>query len=205
MMARLARFLAKAFVILLPVAGFAWVVGVQVRGLMDEGKGLLAIVWMLGALAVLAGIEAVLFKCWLLPRFAQGLGERLYAGGGYLAAEDPLQRLVERVREEKSRERLAELEKLVHADARRARAWQEYANVLNDVFHEAPAAVSTLREGAARVAGKEDRAMLLCRAAHMALEGMGDRALAQELYREAAGRYPRTAYGKFAAGKLAKN
>ncbi len=193
----------KIFAVLLPIAAFAWVVFAKVRVLMDAGKGLTSIVWMLGALAALAVVETALFKWWILPSIAQQVGERVYAGGSYMPSEDRLLVLVERIRAEKDRELLPLLEKCVLADARRARGWQEYAHVLHEVFADAPAALAVLRRGAQRARGKEDRAMLLCRAAHLAADAMRDSALASELYQEAAERYPRTAYGKFAAGKLA--
>ncbi len=194
--------LVKLIVVLLPLAGFA-VAMLQVRTLMDEGQGLFAIVCMLGALVGLTFLETLLFKFWILPPLAGELGERVYAGGDYTPSGDALLVLAERIRQEKKRELLPELEQLVLADARRTRGWQEYAHVLQDVFADAPAALEVLRRGALRVHGKEDRAMLLCRAAYLATDALRDNALACELYGEAAERYPRTAYGKLAQSKLA--
>ncbi len=191
----------KFIVVLLPLAAFVLAV-LYVRGLMDEGQGLRSIVVLLGALVVLALVEGSLLKFWILPPIAGELGERVYAGGGYSPAGDALLVQVERLRQEKDRSLLPGLEKLVLADARRTRGWQEYAHVLQDVFADAPAALEVLRRGAQRVRGKEDRAMLLCRAAYLAADALRDSALAQELYGEAARRYPRTAYGRFALSKL---
>ncbi len=193
--------LGKVIVVLLPLAAFVGVV-LQVRALMDEGQGLFSLLCLLGALAVLALVEGVIFKCWILPPVAGELSERVYAGGGYTPAEDALLCCVGRIREERQRELLPELERLVLADARRARAWQEYAHVLCEVFADAPAALGVLRRGVERVRDREDRAMLLCRAAYLAQDSLHDAALAQELYREAAQRFPRTSYGKFALGKV---
>ncbi len=195
--------LVKTIVVLLPLAGFIGAMPV-VRHLMDDGQGLLAIGVFLGALVVLALVEMALFRWWILPPIAGEIGERLYAGGTYSPAGDALLVLVERIRQEKDRRLLPALEKLVLADARRSRAWQELAHVQQEVFADAPAALATLRRGALRVSGREDRAMLLCRAAYIAADALQDQALARELYSEAASRYPRTAYGKLAAGKLAR-
>ncbi len=194
--------LFKLIVILLPLAGFVWVV-LQVRALMEEGQGLLSLAWFLGGLVVFALLETVIFKWWILPPLAGELGERVYSGGNYTPAQDALVVLVERIRQEKDRALLPELERLVLADARRTRGWQEYAHVLQDVFADASAALDALRRGAVRVRGREDRAMLLCRAAYLAADALHDSTLSGELYREAAQRYPRTTYGKFAQEKLA--
>ncbi len=193
-MGRLVRIVA----VLLPLAGFVLAV-LQVRRLMDEGQGLLSLAVLLGALAALALVEGVLFKCWILPPIAGELGERVYAGGNYSPSRDALLVLVERIRETRERSLLPELEQLVLADARRTRGWQEYAHVLQEVFADTPAALEVLRRGAACVCDKEDRAMLLCRAAHAAQH---DSFLARELYEEAARKYPNTVYGKLASGKL---
>ncbi len=195
--------LIKTVAVLLPLAGFVLAV-LQVRHIMNEGQGTLAIACLLGALAALVLLEGLLFKFWILPSLAGELGERVYAGGGYTPADDALLVLVERIRQEKARELLPELEKQVLADPRRTRGWQEHAHLLQDVFGDAPAALQVLRRGATRVSGKEDRAMLLCRAAYLATDALRDPALARELYSEAAEKYPGTAYGSFARRGLAK-
>ncbi len=194
------RFL-KWVAVLLPLAGFTWA-AVEIRSLIDEGQGLRSLAWLLGSLAALAVVEGLLFKFWILPPIAHRLGERVYSGGSYTPAEDTLLVLAERIRKEKNRSLLAELEQLVRAESRRARAWQELAHAQHEVFGEAAAALATLRCGAERVRGKEDRAMLLCRAAYLAANSLNDAAQAQALYQEAAKRYPRTAYGQFAAQRI---
>ncbi len=192
----------KLIAVLLPLAAFVLAV-LYVRLLMDEGQGLLAIGLLLAALAALALLETLLFKFWILPPIATELGERVYAGGVYTPAEDALLVQVARIRELRDRSLLPALEKLVLGDSQRTRGWQEYAHVLHEVFADAPAALATLRRGAGSVRNKEERAMLLCRAAYLAADALQDRALASELYREAAQRYPRTTYGQFAARQLA--
>ncbi len=192
----------KVLAVLLPLAAFA-VAMLVVRGLMEDGQGLLSIGVLLVALVVLAAVEVALFRWWILPPIAGELSERLYAGGTYSPEGDRLLVLVERIQQERSRRLLPELEKLVQADARRSRGWQELAHVLQDVFADAPAALAVLRRGAERVRDREDRAMLLCRAAYLAAEVLHDAALARELYGEAARRWPRTAYGRMAAQRVA--
>ncbi len=192
----------KFMAVLLPLAAFAWVT-LHVRGMMDEGQGLQALAWMLGALVILALVEGVLFKCWILPPLAHRLGEQLYAGGSYAPAQDRLLVLAEQIRAGKDRSLLGELEAAVQAESRRARSWQELAHVQHEVFGDAAAALASLRRGVEQVRDCEDRAMLLCRAAYLAANSLGDAAQAQELYQEAARRYPRTAYGKFARARVA--
>ncbi len=194
------RLLLRLIVVLLPLAGFVWVV-LELQRMLDEGQGLATISWLLGALAVLAVVEGLLFRFWLLPAFGAHLGERIYQGG-YWPEDDPLLVLVERIRRDKDDKLLPKLEKAVLADARRARAWQEYAHVLQEVFAHHADALQVLCRGAEKVRPAEDRAMLLCRAAHIAAEELRDDRRAQELYREAAERYPRSSYGRLAATRL---
>ncbi len=193
--------LVKLLVVLLPLAGFVLVV-LHVRQLMNEGQGLLSLIVLLGALVLFVLVETLLLKFWILPPLLNELGERVYAGGSYTPAEDALFVQVERIRETKNPSLLPELEKIVLADVRRTRGWQEYAHVLQDVFADAPGAFEVLRRGAENVSGREDRAMLLCRAAYLASESLHDAASARELYSEAARRYPRTVYGQLASRKL---
>ncbi len=194
------RLLIKLIVVLLPLAGFVWGV-MELQTLMAEGRGMESIAWLLGALALLAAVEGLLFRYWLLPSFGEKLGERIYAGG-YWPEDDPLLVLVERIRREKDAQLLPPLEKAVLADARRMRGWLEYAHVLQEVFNRHEEALQVLYRGAAKVRPVEDRPMLLCRAAHIAANELRDTARAQELYREAAQRYPRSTYGKLAASRL---
>ncbi len=194
--------LVKVLAVLLPLAAFAWA-ALEMRGMMDRGQGLLPILCLLGGLALLALVEGLLFKFWILPPLAHTLGERVYAGGNYSPAQDRLLVLVEEVRQQKDRKLLAALEREVQAERRRARAWQELAHVQLECFGDAAAALEVLRRGAEQVPGREDRAMLLCRAAYLATNSLSDAEQARALYREAARRYPRTAYGRFAAGRIA--
>ncbi len=194
------RLLLKFVVVLLPLAGFVLLV-FRMQEMLEAGERLQTLGWLLGALALLAIVEGLLFRFWLLPGFGEKLGERIYAGG-YWPEDDPLLVLVERIRREKDPALLPQLEKAVLADARRMRGWQEMAHVLQDTFGRHEEALQLLRRGAGKVRPAEDRPMLLCRAAHIAATELRDPARAQALYREAAERYPRSTYGKLAASKL---
>lgn len=194
-------FLRRLCVVLLPVACFALLL-LPVRELMgQEGRGPQAIGLFLGGLAVLALAEGLLFRYWLLPRLGDAIGERVY-GGSYLPEEDALVCLVARVRESRDRTLLPELERMVHGQSGRLRGWLELARVQQDIFEDARAALATMREGATRVSGKEDRALLLVRAAQLCDSALADAAQAKELYTEAAERYPRTVYGRRAAEQI---
>ncbi len=190
----------RIIVALIPLAGFVWVV-MELQRLMAEGHPGHAFGWLFVALVALAVVEGVLVRFWVLPTFAQMLGERIYAGG-YWPDADPLLVLVSRIRREKDETLLPQLEKAVLADAQRVRGWQEYAHVLQEVFGRHEEALLQLSRGATKVKPREDRPMLLCRAAHIASADLRDEARAQELYREAAERFPDTTYGELAASRL---
>lgn len=191
-------FLRRLCVVLLPVACFALLL-LPVRELMgQEGHGPQAIGLFLGGLAVLALTEGLLFRYWLLPRLGDAIGERVY-GGSYLPEEDALVCLVARVRETQERALLPELEHMVHGQSGRLRGWLELARVQQDIFKDSRAAADTMREGAAHVSGKEDRALLLVRAAQLCEGELHAPEEARALYAEAAKRYPRTVYGRRAA------
>lgn len=193
-------FLRRLCVVLLPVACFALLL-LPVRELMGrDGQGAHAIALFLGGLAALALAEGLLFRYWLLPRLGDAIGERVY-GGSYLPEEDALVCFVARVREEGDRTLLPELERMVRDQSGRLRGWLELARVQQDLFDDARGAVATLREGAEHVSGKEDRALLLVRAAQLCESALSEPTTARELYAEAAKRYPRTVYGRRAAEK----
>lgn len=191
-------FLRRLCVVLLPVACFALLL-LPVRELMgQEGRGPQAIGLFLGGLAVLALAEGLLFRYWLLPHLGAAIGERVY-GGSYLPEEDALVCLVARVRETQDRTLLPELEHMVRSQSGRLRGWLELARVQQDIFEDAQGALATMREGATRVSGKEDRALLLVRAAQLCEGQLHAVDEARALYDEAAKRYPRTVYGRRAA------
>lgn len=190
----------QALALLLPLALFVGAVFVA-RHLFGQGQGRDGIVLVLAALAALAVCEGVMLKCWLLPLWARALGERLY-GGSYTPDRDALVVWVERIRQEKNRDLLVNLARLVREDASRARGWLEWASLLENEFHDSKAALEILLEGAGFMRQQEDKAMFLCRAAHLCGSRLQDKGRAKELYTQAAELYPHTAFGRLAAARL---
>lgn len=194
-------FLRALCILLLPVLVFAAVLVLPVREMFGtEDKGVLGIIVFLADLGSLTLTEALLFRYWLLPRLGEAVGERVY-GGSYVPEEDSLVRLIARVRETRDRELLPELRALVLAQPRRVRGWTELAHLYQDIFDNPRAALETLIEGETRVSNKEERAMLLVRAAQLCESALHDKAAAQEYYARAAERFPRTVYGRLAAAR----
>ena len=197
------RLFMRIFNLLLPLALFVLVM-LKVREFFNgEGEDVrLALIIMLGALAVLAVWLGLLLKYYYLPVWGSKLGERLYMSS-YSPEEDPLVALAERIRREHARELLPQMETLVRQESSRPRAWAELATLLMDEFNDPAAALKALLSGAEQVPRKEDRALFLCRAAHLCETRLQDFSRAAELYAQAASKYPTTAYGKIAAAKHA--
>lgn len=194
-------FLRRLFIVLLPVACFALLL-LPVRELMgQEGQGAQAIGLFLAGLAALALAEGLLFRYWLLPRFGEVIGERVY-GGSYLPEEDALVCMAARVRESRDAALLPELRAMVTAQKSRLRGWLELARIQQDVFDDAAAAVDTLEEAEHHVRPREDRALALVRAAQLCEHTLHDAPRARSLYERAAQRYPRTVYGRRAAEQI---
>lgn len=187
---------------LLPLAVFCGVI-LYVRRLFGQGEALAGIVIALGSVAALALCEGLMLRFWLLPALGRAIGERLFIGG-YTPGQDALLALAARIRKERDLSLLPELEKIVLQDATRSRAWIEWAAVLDEVARDPREARRALLQGAERVRGKEDKAMLLYRAARLSAARLGDAQLAHELYGQAANRFPRTAYGRQAAARMAE-
>lgn len=191
------RQLFRAINLLLPLLLFV-VVLLRVREMFDEGEALVGILVTLGAVAVLAAWESALLRLWVLPVCGRAISERVYEGS-YSPEDDPLVALAEHIRHEHDRALLSQLEVLVDRESSRPRAWSELASVLADEFHDYEAALQAFLTGATKVPRKEDRALFLCRAAHLCAAHLQDPTRAAELYAEAARRYPATAYGRQAA------
>lgn len=194
------RILFPVFVLLLPPAAFVGGMYWAVAGLSAGGGTGAFVLQLVGGLAVMALLEVVLLRSWVLPAWSQSIGERLYAGS-YTPAQDAVVALADEVRKTGDAALLPALGRLVRADPSRLRGWRELADVQLNIFKRPEDAFQTLVEAAGRVGDKEERAMLLYRAAHMAesLPGRADEA--QRLYSTAASRYPRTVYGRKAAEK----
>lgn len=194
-------FLRRLCIVLLPVAAFAAAL-IHVRDMLgQEGQGVQGIALFLGALAILAVVEGLLFRYWLLPALGEAIGQRVY-GGSYLPEDDALVCLLERVRDSRDAALLPELRSMVAAQGWRVRGWLELARTEQDVFADPQAALQTLLEGERRVRDKEDRALLLLRAARLCENVIHDSAAARTHYTAAAERYPRTVYGAKSAEAL---
>lgn len=192
--------LLKIAAILLPLAPFAYAAQMAgewlVKGEITHGIALL-----LGALAALAIIEGILFKYWLLPSLGQAVSDRLYAGS-YLPEQDELAQLTARIRSTKNCELLPRMAELVQQQGFRSRGWIELARLHQDLNNNHQEALQTLLKGAEAVTDKEDRAMLLYRAACLCRNKLSAPTQARELFTKAAQFYPNTVYGKQAAHQI---
>ena len=195
------RFLRILGLMLLPFALFAAALLLWREQLLAEQSGVRLILLFLAALALLALAEGLLFRYRLLPLLGEAIGERIY-GGSYVPGEDAMVVLAARLRESRSPELLTALEKMVRQQKRRTRGWLELARAQQDVFGELGRAAETLAQGAACVSSRQDRALLLYRAAMLYRRDLHDEARATECFTRAARRYPNTTYGRRAAEQL---
>lgn len=185
----------------LPLSVFAAVVLLPVRDWLYHDRVSDALVLLVGSLLVLVGIEAPIFRYLILPRMGEVLGEKLY-GGTYVPTDDALVQLAEEIRHTKNREQMPALRDMVRGQRRRLRGWLELSRLYQDVFSQPENALEALLDGADNVSGKEDRALLLYRAAHLCADVLHKPDCAQELYARAAKKYPKTVYGRQAAAKI---
>ncbi len=179
--------------VLLPLAAFAavqpFVDEALTQGDKQTGFTILGVALLLFVLA-----EGLLFRCILLPRMGEVMGEKLY-GGTYIPEEDALVRAAEEVRRTKDREKMPAVHAVVQADRRRLRGWLELSRLYQEEFADRRSALEALEEGSRCVSDKEDRALLLYRAAHLCeLLNLPDRR--RGLLETAAKRYGKTVYGK---------
>ena len=191
---------AKVLVVLLPVGAFALALQ-PVQKLMFGGETTQGIILLLVALVLLAVVEGLLFRYWVLPGWGEKMAERLYAGS-YTPENDALARLVERLVNEKDAALLPELRALVLRQPRRLRGWLELARLQQELQHDAAASVATLEEAATAVREPEDAAMLLYRAGSLCESALQNPARAREIWQRAADVYPTTVYGAKAAARL---
>lgn len=199
------RFAAQLIALFLPLYAFGlWAMGpVRRYFYVEQGQWLIGIIYLLAGLAVLALVEGVLLKLWLLPGWARFLSERLYAGS-YLPENDPLATLARRIAAEHRHDLLPELIRMVEADPCRVRAWLELARLLEDELHDIPQAVQQLLRGAKAVPEAEDAALLMWRAATLSQKHETTAPRAASLFRSTADLYPLTTYGKLAAARCSK-
>lgn len=194
------RFLTRLFILLLPLLLFAGAVLI-VRDELYSGEKLRAILILLAALAILATVEGLLFRYWVLPAWGDRLADKIYAGS-YEPGSDELAMLCTRIQQDKDSTLLPQLETLVHQQSGRTRGWLELARLYQLTFEQPQKARDILLEGAQHASGKEDRALLLFRAAALCEKSLSAPEKARELYQQAAQQFPKTTYGKKAVQKL---
>ena len=194
------RVLLRLLAVALPLLPFAFAAQMAMDT-MSSGSTANGILILLASLAVLALVEGLIFRIWILPAWGQAIGERLY-GGSYLPEEDTIARLAAQIRRSEDASLLPNLRQLVLEQKRRSRGWLELARLLQDVAHDDRAALQALLDGAESVTDREDRAMLLYRAGSLAADRIVSPAEAAELFSRAANFLPNPVYGKRAAAKL---
>ena len=186
--------------VLLPLGLFALALQ-PVQQRLYGGHAMQGIILLLVALAVLAVLEGLLFRYWILPGWSEKVAERLYAGS-YLPEEDALAQLADRIEREKDAALIPQLVCIVHAQAWRLRGWLELARLQQEILHDAPAALSTLEEAMHSVREPEDVALLMCRAAQLCEKALQDDTAARSWWKRAAEKYPDTVYGRRAAARV---
>ncbi len=160
-------------------------------------------------LLLLGGVILLSFFFWLfiirprLPHLAEAIRAFLTGdNGNYQSADDELHQLIERARATRDHAILTELDRYCRDNARRLLAWQEYARALDGIYNRPLEAAQLLEEAATHVRSKQDRALLLYRAAIFYRDRLSQSAEAQRLFEQAAKNYPRTTYGQLAAQQL---
>lgn len=183
--------------VLAPLGAFALALQ-PVQQHLYGGHATQGIVLLLVALAILALLEGLMFRYWILPAWSEKVAERLYAGS-YLPEDDALAQLADRIEAEKDAALMPELVRLVHAQPWRLRGWLELARLQQEVLHDASAALHTLEEATGKIREAEDAAMLMFRAARICEISLHDSAAARSWLLRVAGQYPDTVYGRKAS------
>lgn len=182
-------------VALVPLALFA--VALQpVQQRLYGGHATQGILLLLAALALLAVLEGLIFRYWILPGWGEKVAERLYAGS-YLPENDALAQLVEHIEHSKDAAALEQLRQLVLQQPRRLRGWLELARLQQELLQDdGAAALATLEQAASAMRAPEDAALLLYRAARLCEKKLHDSAAATRLLQRAATQFPDTVYGR---------
>ena len=168
---------------------------------MYGGHGTQGILLLLGALVLLAVVEGLIFRYWILPCWSEKLAERLYSGS-YVPGDDSLAQLVDRIEQEKDASLMPELENVVMQQRWRLRGWLELARLQQELQHDAIAALSSLEKATHYIKAPEDAALLMYRAAQLCEKSMNDTAAARLWLQRAVDSYPDTVYGRRAAARL---
>lgn len=149
-----------------------------------------------------AGILGLACVKWVLPRISDAIANFFY-GDSYRASDDALVRLSDQIRHTASEEALLRLKEYAEKNPHFLRAQTEYASVLKDVFRRPLDAAKVYETAAARLRGKQDKALFLYRAACLFAEASQTED-AQRLWKKTAEEYPQTVYGQEAAKRLEK-
>lgn len=168
---------------------------------MYGGHGTQGILMLLGALVLLAVVEGLLFRYWILPGWSEKLAERLYSGS-YVPGDDSLAQLVERIEQEKDAALMPELEKVVMQQRWRLRGWLELARLQMELQRDAVSALASLEKATRFIKAPEDAALLMFRAAQLCEKSMNDAAAARSWLQRAVDSHPDTVYGRRAAARL---
>lgn len=188
--------------VLAPLGLFAW--GLQpVQRLMYGGHATQGIVLLVAALAVLALLEGLLFRYWILPGWSEKVAERLYAGS-YLPEDDALAQLIDRIAQEKDASLLPQLETMVQQQAWRMRGWLELARLQHELKQDTRLALATLENACRAIHDPEDVALLMYRAARLCEKSLQDADAARKLLNRLVELHPATVYGRKAAALLEK-
>lgn len=187
----------QLLVVLAPLGAFALALQ-PVQQRLYGGHATQGILILLGALVILAILEGLLFRYWILPGWSEKVAERLYAGS-YFPQDDELAQLADRIEAEKNAELIPELSKLVHEQSWRLRGWLELARLQQDVLHDAEAALKTLTEATHHIHEAEDAALLMFRAAQLCEKNLHDENAARDWLKKLAERHPDTVYGRKAS------
>lgn len=187
----------QLLVALVPLAGFTLALQ-PVQERLFGGQATQGIIFLLVALAVLAVVEGVLFRYWILPMWGDKVAERVYAGS-YLPENDALAQLVERIISENATAEIPALEHMVRSQPNRLRGWLELARLQNELLQDVPAALQTLEQGASCMRDSEEAALLIYRAGALCSKSQNDPAAAARFFELAASRYAHTVYGRQAA------
>ncbi len=194
------RGLFQLLAVLTPISLFALALE-PVQQRLYGGHATQGILLLLGAIVLLALVEGLIFRYWILPGWSEKMADRLYAGS-YVPEEDALARLVEQIETERRVALLPELEKRVHAQRWRLRGWLELARLQQKVQRDDLAALATLEKATRFIREPEDVALLLYRAANLCENSLHDSAAARHWLQRAADDYPTTVYGRRAASRL---
>lgn len=190
----------QLLVVLVPLGGFAWALQ-PVQQRLYGGHATEGIVLLVVALVVLAVLEGLLFRYWILPGWGDKMAERLYAGS-YLPEQDALAQLASRIEIEKDASLIPQLEIMVRRQSWRLRGWLELARLQVELQHDASAALFTLESALKYMRDPEDAALLMYRASQISDKVLHDADAARARLQQLVERYPATVYGRRAVKAL---